>query len=234
MDIKGFAEKLKMYLADPYGKIWSEDEIYKLLDEALKQYCIDSGLFVGRFDFCPDENGIYHYPDDYAGFMIGWNNDGQEITQSSSIDLFSKNHNNFYKKGNAEYIYDDMSSYGDFKLYPENNTQNITYTTTDKQYGEIEDSGYGVFADGAYGVTLSVSLFESAGEIYYHKLANYEDVKDCMAVICYALSLAYNTDADLANAENSNFWKKQYKNRIAVTGRIAYMNTGKNKTYNFY
>jgi hypothetical protein len=233
MDKQGFVNKLRLFLADPDEKIWDEVELNTLIDEALKQYCKDSGAFTGSFDFYPDKNGKYQYPDDFADFMIGWNIRGQEITPTTARELFMRSYRNSNRTGEAQYIFDDLDSYGAFALYPEpvQNAQSITITPA---YGEIFDSGYGVFLDDSYGTTLTVDSFDYAGTIYYRKLGRFEDVKDYMAVICYALYLAYNADSEFANAEIAAYWRNMYRTRIAVFGRVIHDNTGHTVSGNFY
>lgn len=235
MQRNDYIKKVRMFLADSQGVIWDDVEINDFLDEGLKQYCIDSGEFVGRFDFYPNNNKSYDYPDDFATFMIGWNKNGTEITQCSATELIQKQNKNIYKIGDIEYIYDDLSTYGEFNLYPDisqiQNVQQINITTP---YGEIFDTSYGVFINEDYGTTLSIITFDFAGDIYYHKIGNLEDVKDYMAIIYYVLSLAYNTDSDLANADTAQFWKRQYKNRINAFCRITYQNIGKQTNINFF
>jgi hypothetical protein len=231
-----YIKKMRLFLADPDGRIWNDNEISILLEQSLKQYCIDSGAFTGRFDFCPDMNGIYHYPDDFGCFVIGWNEDNKEIIPATAFELFSSKNKNINFSGKVGYIYDDQSNYGDFEIYPlPPNKQNIQEMNIEPVYGEIIDSSCGVYMHGdAYGVTVSGAFFDFAGEIYYRKIGNFEDVKDYMAVIYYALSLAYNTDAELANPENAAFWKTQYQNRINAFGKIFYQNTGIKTSLNFY
>jgi hypothetical protein len=81
---------------------------------------------------------------------------------------------------------------------------------------------------------LTVDSFDYAGTIYYRKLGWFEDVKDHMAVICYALYLAYNADSEFANAEIAAYWENMYRSRVAVFGRVVHNNTGHTVSGNFY
>lgn len=233
MDKTGYVNKLRLFLSDPEGHIWDEVELNTILDEALKQYCKDSGAFTGRFDFYPDSDGKYHYPEDYSGFMIGWNKVGHEITPATARELFTRSHRNANRTGEAEYIFDDRDLCGNFSLYPspEQNSRSITVTP---ENGEIFDNSYGVFLTDGYGTTLSVDSFDFAGTVYYRKTGRFEDVKDYMAVICYALYLSYNIDSEFANAELAIYWKNMYKSRLAVFGRVVHNNTGRTVSGNFF
>ena len=225
--------QLRFYLADPIGKIWKDGFLNDLLDEALKQYSMDSGAFTGRFDFFPDSNGEYHYPEDFASFLIGWSKDGKQISPSTAAELFHRKHLSAEKKSDARFIYDDQSSKGVFQLYPcpEQYAAKVEF---EPFYGEIIDGGTGVFTDENYGVTLSLTEFDFAGEIFYRKVGRFEDVKDYNAVIYYALFLAYNSDMDLGNADNAAVWLTRYKQRINHFSAIEYHNSGNGRTTNFY
>lgn len=239
MDKAGFLRKLRLFLADPDGKVWDDIELNTFLDEALKKYCIDSGCLVGEFPIAHDENGIYHYPKNFCKFMIGWNIYGEEIIPSNARELFIRSNNDSRRRGKIEYIYNDLSSHGDFSLYPNPikiyNPERINIPFS-PDYGEILDNEYGVYLVADYGTTLTITTpnIEYAGTIYYYKTGNYEDVKDYMAVICYALHLAYNADSDFANPDLAVYWKDIYNKRLGVLGRILHNNTGREVTVNFY
>jgi hypothetical protein len=235
MNKAGYLKKMRLFLADPDGKIWSDTELYTLIDEALKQYCIDAGVFTGSFDLCPDSNGVYHYPDDFGKFLTGWNVQGDEITPSTARELFVRSHNSSDRTGDVRYIYDDLSAYGDFAVYPlPVNMQNIHHITITPEWGEIYNSDYGVFVSDGYGTTENIDAFDYSGTIYYRKKGNCEDVKDYMAVICYALSAAYRADSDLANSDLSQYWKNIYKTRLAKLSRISCDNGGKQVSVNYF
>lgn len=235
MDKNGYLRKFRMFLADPDGKMWDDVELNTILDEALEQYCFDSGAFTGNFDFSPDKNGVYHFPDDYSGFMIGWNSRGEEIERSTAKELFARSMRNANRTGEVQFIYDDVSSSGEFSVYPvPENMQNSAEITITPDYGEITDTAYGVFIDNDYGITLDVGVFDHAGTVYYRKAGTFEEVKDYMSIIFYAMSLAYRADSEFGNAELSDHWLGVYKNRIASFGRILHNNTGKAVSVNFY
>lgn len=232
MDKKQFLDKLRSFIADPQGKIWDDVELYSFLDEALKQYSIDSGAFVGSFDFFPDKNGVYHFPEDFGHFMIGWNNNSQEIFQSCSTArkvAFAP------VTGQVKYIYDDLVSHGDFSVKPlPADNQNLCDITITPDMGEIFDSEYGVFEDDDYGTTLHVDIFDSAGTVFYSKIGNYEDVKDYMAIIAFALYLASCADSEFVDPARGEFWKNIYKSRLAVWGRVKHNNSGRQRAGNFF
>jgi hypothetical protein len=235
MDKKGYLHKLRLFLADPDGKIWKDEELYSILEDALKKYGKDSGFFTGSFSFIPDRAGNYSYPENFAGFMVGWNITGQVITQTTAKDLFDRSGRNFSVKGNVDFIYDDRSGYGNFMVYPApDNMQNRRNISFSSDFGEVSTDDYGVFNDENYGVTADMYIADYAGEIYYRKTGNFEDVKDYMAVIYYAMHLAYSADSEFGNSDMAAYWLGMYRERLAVAGRVSFSNSGKSSAENFF
>lgn len=235
MNKSGYLKKLRFFLADPDGKMWDDIELNTFLDESLKRYCIDSCCFIGEFAFLPDKDGTYHYPEDFGKFLIGWNASGTEIKPSTSKELFLNCHYDITRQGEARYIYDDLSSHGDFSLYPTpSEMSNLQYITILPDYGEILDDRYGVYLTSDYGTTFTVIDSGNAGTYYYCKIGEYEEVKDYMSIICYALHLAYLSDSDFADADASEYWYSLYKSRLGVFGRVLHNNAGKTVTGHFY
>lgn len=230
-----FLRKLRLFLADPDGKVWNDTELSRLLDASLEKYCLDSGFSTGVFDFFHDSNGLYYYPEDFGRYLTGWNETGEEILPSTSRELFIRRGMNSNLPGSAQYIYDDLGNHGEFILYP-NPAQNQTVTVLRQEnfYGEVIDDGFGVYITSDYGTTFDVIKFEYYGTIYYRKICKYEEVKDYMSVISYALHLAYNSDSDFANADMASYWKSIYQSRIGVFSRVLHNNAGRTVMENFY
>lgn len=235
MDKQDFLSIFRRYLSDPEKRIWSDDELDLLLDDARKQYCIDSALFTGKFFFAPDADGVYHYPEDYGSFLIGWDKAGREIIPSSAAELFDKQGRAADLKGNARFIYDDHSSNGNFMLYPKpSDNQHFKLLESEDFYGEVTDDAFGVLLTDEFGTTLDIESFDYEGVIYYRRICDYEEIKDYMGVICYALHLAYNTNTDVGSAETATAWRQQYKLRISIMGNISKSNTGLTRDGNYY
>ena len=235
MEQNDYLKILRRYLADPEGHIWDDLWLLNLLDEGVKEYSIDSGAFIGSMAFFPDENGSYVYPDDFGGFLIGWNKESRLIQPTTADELFEKKYFSVPCTGDAKYIYDTHVTDGEFSLYPDPaEDQKVERWKFTSQYGEVSDSAYGVFLTEDYGTTLQADSFEYAGDIFYKRIGKYSEIKDYMAVICYALHLAYNSDADFGNAEKSYSWRKQYETRVAVFSSVMLANVGKMKTTTFY
>lgn len=235
MDKSDFLLKLRRYLADPDGKIFNDLELLDYLEKALQQYSIDTGAFISKFEFHPDALGIYHYPDDFTSFLIGWNKEGKEIVPSTGSELFKRTQNYSLRAGNPQYIYDDRHTNGTYSLYPvPENNQDFSSCVVTPLFGEIIDSDYGVYQTSEYGVTLSVAAFRVEGEIYYRRTGRFEEVKDYQAIIYYAMSLAYLADSEFSDPQKSFFWKQQYDYRVNAYNMIQKDNCGEQVSGNFY
>lgn len=233
MNKSDMLDKLRFYLADPKGKIWKDDFLNDILEQSLKQYSIDSQGFVSRFDLHADRNGIYHYPEDYASILIAWNDEGKEISPITARELFHRQDNTYNYNAKPLYIYDDQSSIGDYELYPQsiNREQDVSI---EGFFGEVLYNDYGVFFDENYGVSLTITQFDTIGDMIYCRIGTYEELVDYMSVIYYALYLAYNTDLDFGNPDNAAIWFARYKDRMARFNAIEYHNSGIGRTVNFY
>lgn len=235
MNKESLLELLRLFLADPEGKIWKDTQLADYLEEARRQYCADSGAFSERFDFIPDDNGDYLFPEDYAGFMIGWNAQGNEVQEASGREIFKRRFESSQRTGAPQFIIDDQSSEGYFKLHPAPaDKQSLVHADFDQAFGEVMEGGSGVLLESGYGTTLDVIFYEFAGDAYYCKVAEFEDIADHMALVYYAMSLAYNTDSDMGNAETAAAWLQRYNYRVAALSAIRHTNTGMTRTANYY
>lgn len=235
MDKAQIFEQLRMFLADPGGKLWPDEQLNDFLDQALIQYCKDAGCFTGKFNFHPDTMGIYHYPDDYVSYMIGWNERGKEIAPATGETIFDRKKRNAHRTGHPDYIYEDYDSSGCFSVYPvPADNQNVKPIMINGNYGEINNNDYGVFVSAGYGCTASVTSFDFSGTVYYRRVADFSKVKDYMALVCYAAYLAYNTDTDFGNADAAVFWRSRYEKRLSFFSAIEHYNNGKIYTEIYY
>lgn len=227
MNVGQLIDKMFFFLADPQGKMWREIEIQQLLENAAKQYSIDSCAYIGKFDLMPDAEGNYIYPEDFAGFLIGWNKSGKEIRPATSVELFEKQHTVSIKKGDPVYLYDNIVSAGEYRLVPiPPANQNMTVASISPFWGEIYSNEFGVFADLGYGVSLTITEYDFAGEIFYYRYAKLEEIQDYMAVIYYALYLAYSNDSDFANSKQAGIYWQRYRSRVAAFDRVKASDIG--------
>lgn len=228
MDIVQAVAKLRLFLADAHSRIWQDDELSDFITQALQQYSIDCNIVSGTFDLIPDKNGKYFYPDNFAAFIIGWNSDSREIRSATAQELFETRCLNVNKKGQALYIYDNCSEPGAFSLAPvPPDNQNMIDWTVDGVWGDVALPSFGVIADNNWGVTTSIFEYDFAGDCVYSRVAAIEEVQDYMAVIYYAMYLAYSVDSERANDQQAIFALSCYKQRTAAYNEAQKQNSGK-------
>ena len=227
MDINQATDKLRLYLADPLQKIWQELELHKLLEEAVKQYSIDTCAFTGTFDLIPDEDGNYLYPDDFIGFVIGWNDHGREILPTSSFELFSVRRKSADAVGDVKYIFADSASDGVYAVHPlPADNQNAVSVTLTPFWGEVFTDSFGVFDIDGFGTTLSVTEYTFAGDCVYYRHAAIDEIQDYMALIYYAMYLAYSNMSDLSGADKAEAFLQRYKYRVDAFNKVHYSERG--------
>lgn len=235
MNKADFITKLRMYLADKDNRIWQDDDLDYFIDEAVKRYSADSGAFTASFEFSPDRDGNYTMPDDCVGIMVSWNEKNETLMPASANEIYLRSEKNAAAKGSAEYIMNDCTNHNGVAFYPDPAEQQETvFYDTNEASGEVHTGETGVFLDGYYGVTTEIKSCKYAGVIYYNRIARCEEIRDYMAVIYYAMNLAYSIDTELSNQETAQFWLAQYQQRVSAFGRILNLNSGMSATGNFY
>lgn len=235
MDIQQAIKKLRMFLADPSGLMWNDNELERLINTSLRQYSIDSGLFKGTFDLIPDEDGRYFYPDDFAGLLIAWNKDGAEIEKTTFTELAEYRGYNTNRTGNAVFIYSDISDNGEYKVYPvPANNQNTVEGDLRPVWGVLNNSGFGVADESDWGVTSNVTEYDFAGDCVYMRYASMDEVKDYMAVIYYAMYLAYLADSDFGNTQLAEVYRYRYHSRVNALDNVTVGNAGTVVNSKFY
>lgn len=237
MDIAGIIKKVRFFLADKKAIIWSDDELEDMIYQALEQYSFDSGLFTGTFNLVPDADGKYSFPDDFLGFLIAWNENGQEIKMTTSKELFEKQGLPGDKKGSILYIYKDSSTLNGFEVYPQadlNVKVNALLDERDKPWGEIIAGSAGVVDNGQWGLSLTLKEYIFGGDCVYTRVASLQEVKDYMALVYYTLYMAYSSDSEFANINLASSYLQQYKGRVNATGNINFSNVGKKVNSVYY
>jgi hypothetical protein len=209
MKKEDIADKVRFYLHDENKVLWSDEELYFLIDEAALQYSKDTEIFCGVFNIHPDINGDLNYPDDYIHFLCGWNVNGQAIEAISVNDIWD-----FDRQGEIECIYDDVSSAGTFEVYPEKDIK-VSYNVATDDYGVLCHD-YGLLEYPLeYGIVYSVAGFEFAGDIIYCRRADVQEIADYTALIYKTLELAHSTESEFADINMARLFRDSYTNRIA-------------------
>lgn len=190
MDRASLLQKMRQHLGDATGSIWQDAELLRMLDEAARVYSGDAGCFHGFFDFCPDEDLIYRYPEDYLYFCCGWNRDSVHISAMCSHDLERYYGDPLNVRGLPTLLFDDLSNDREYRLCPDPlELQDIVicvfsggyeeYISDPSKYGTIvseipveQDLFFGVcedvygvvFPGDAFGVLSEAAEYEFSGD----------------------------------------------------------------------
>lgn len=160
---------VRRYLNDKSSLVWKDEELLRMIHTAVKCYSEDTGCFHGKFDFCPDANGFYSYPEDYICFQVGWNKEEHNVQAICSHELQRFYSDSLFVKGLPKFIFDDLDTNGQYRLCPNPiELQNIQIADSD--YGDViisdpeicgtiikseiwkQSSDYGIISD-EYGIT---------------------------------------------------------------------------------
>ena len=79
-----YLARIREFLHDPEGKIWTNEELSDMLASAADTYCEDTGIFRGNFNFLVDASGVFQLPPAYLALVAAWNDNGTVITQTES------------------------------------------------------------------------------------------------------------------------------------------------------
>lgn len=240
MERKGLIDMIRYYLYDTAGQIWKDREINRMIDNAVKAYSEDTGIYHAQADFVPDVFGNYYYPDDFIHFQCGWNVQQGTVSASCSHEIEYHFSDPLTVKGVPEFIYDDLNDdlYNNrqYRLCPvPENMQNVAVSIYG--YGDLadDDGNYGVIDNlSDYGVFSGIVSYDFAGDMMYSRYASYSEVKDYTALMYHVLFQAFNMDTDFTDPDKAGYFKSMYENRIAMFKQVKHKNTGKTMNNNFF
>ena len=229
-------EKIRVFLRDTNGKIWSDQELSSFFDNAADAYSADTECFRSQFFFCVNADGICKLPENYLKFLAAWNDNGQKILSISvrEIQRFLPDYTSV--KGRPDFLYEEMDRIGTIRFSPNPYERQKVAEYSVAGYG-IPDHAktYGIPDHGrSYGIPSSIRIFQKAGDLIYIRRENAENIRDYMALIYHALYQAYNNDSDFHDAEKAEFYKTQYQRRIARFGQMKPANISIRKHRKFY
>lgn len=224
MTEKEYLLRIREYLHDPGGKIWSDDELSKMLVQAAETYSKDTGIFRGKFHFMVNSDGVCMVPKNFLALVAGWNSLGSHIEAIPASEL-SRFYGNFsVVEGDAEYCYEDFGDIGKMRLCPNPYAKQDVKYYQPASFGLIPFSGYGIPAYGQdYGIPLVVNKFTPCGDAVYIRTEEFEKIPDYMALIYHVVYQAYTIDSDFQNTNKADLYYSQYKRRIAHFGQIKAM-----------
>lgn len=234
MDKKNFISMVRNYLYDTNVLVWKDDELYKMTDSAVKAYSEDTKFFHSVFELVPDFYGGYRYPDDFICFNAGWNAKNFKIKAISEHELEYYFPDPMNLKGYPDFIFDDISDRGKFRLCPNpEDLQNCHHEVYG--YGVLDNGEYGTEKDsGEYGVVYTITSFQFAGDIMYSRYAAFEEIKDYTALLYHVLFQAFDTDSEFSAPEKAAYYKQMYNSRIAMFNQVKYKHNGRSSVNNFF
>lgn len=215
MTISEYLSRIRRYLYDPEGEVWSDDELLLLLDEAVRCFCADTGLYRGCISILTDNCGRVKMPRNYISLIAGWN--PERSMKTVSVDVLDCARSDYIiAEGMADYIYEDLDSGGTLRLCPNpNRRQNIRVYKPGGPYGIPVLSGYGIpFKAETYGIPVLICRFISAGDLVYIRVESPERIADYMSIICHVLYQAYLSDGDFQDENRAQGYYQIYKSRI--------------------
>ena len=220
MEIREYLTRIRKLLHDPEGKAWDDEELSTMLSFAVRMYSLDTGAFRGSFAIYADEKGLCKLPDNYAGFLAGWNSRGSHI-EPVSTDTMSRHYGKYLSRdGVPEFIAEDLNSIGYARPVPNPHSfQQGARLVPSSPYGIPVAASYGI-PDGQpkYGIPVAGLSFIPSGVVKYFRIAALSEILDYMALIFHVAHQAYAAGGDFQNVERSAMFLNWYKKRIARAG----------------
>lgn len=236
MEREEYISRIRKLLHDPDGKAWDDEELYSMLNYAVKIFCLDTSAFRGDFRFYTDDNGMCGLPRNYAGFLAGWNGEGTHI-ESASTDYLSRRYGNYAAvHGQAQFICEDLNTIGQARLVPNpHSLQNVEKISGISPYGIPIVPAYGTCAgQPEYGIPIAGHRFIPRGDIKYIRLAGLVEIPDPTTLIFHVVHQAYAVDGDFQNTEKSMMFLSWYRKRIARMGQMRNAPRTISRGGNFY
>lgn len=222
MEIREYLTRIRKLLHDPEGKAWDDEELSSMLAFSVRMYSLDTGAFRGEFAIYADEDGLCKLPDNYAGFLAGWNSRGSHIDPVST-DTLSRHYGKYLSRdGVPEFIAEDLNSIGYARPVPNPHSfQQGARLVPSSPYGIPVAAAYGIpDAQARYGIPVAGLRFTSAGSVKYLRVAGLAEIPDHTALIFHVAHQAYAADGDFQNVERSVMFLTWYKKRVARTGTM--------------
>ena len=218
-----YLAKIRLYLYDPDGKVWTDAELLQMLDEAVRSFCADSGIYRGRISILTDADGRVKMPGDYISLVAGWNTE-RELQPVSVNALNAERGDYITAEGMADYIYEDLDSGGTLRLCPNpNGLQDVRVLQPWYQYGVPNLPGYGIpVRTDNYGIPVIIYRYRPAGDLVYIRVESLERVADYMSVIYHVLYQAFLSDGDFHDESRSQGFYQIYQSRL---GRLNQLRT---------
>lgn len=229
-----YLAKIRLYLYDPKGKVWTDEELHPMLDEAVRCFCADTMLYRGRITILTDECGRVKMPENYIGLAASWN--PERAMKQVSVKVLNAERGDYISaEGMADYIYEDLDPGGKLRLCPNpNRLQQIRTFHPSEPYGVMNLPGYGVpVKTETYGIPKVIYRFIPAGDLVYIRVEELEQIADYMSVIYHVLYQAYLSDGDFQDESRALGFYQIYKNRTARLNQLKNVPAIRKKSHFF-
>lgn len=234
MKLETYLKKIRQHLYDPDGKVWTDDELERMLEEAGRTFCADTGMYRGRISLLADSSGRVRMPRNYISLVAGWNSE-REMKSLSVNALNAERGDYIFAEGMADYIYEDLDSGGTLRLCPNpNGRQDLRVLRPWYPYGIPNLPGYGIPVNAEdRGIPYQIYHYRPAGDLVYIRVEELERIADYMSIVYHVLYQAYLSDGDFQDESRSQGYYQIYKSRI---GRLNQLRTVQSirKRSNFY
>lgn len=230
MELAELKNIVRRYLLDPDGKVWNDDELEQMIRRAARRYSEDAACFHGFFDFVPEADGSYVYPEDFISFLVGWNKDGRDVFAGAEYEVPGWE---MERPGAPRIIYDDLTGPGKYRLAPNPAGEQARINLTIDAFGEVIPPQFGV-VDCGPGVVCRAIGYNFAGDAVYVRYAEAREIRDYMALVYHALYQAHSTDAELSNPSYAQWCLARYNERVAMFRQVKHKNSGLARPGNFF
>ena len=221
MTISEYLSRIRRYLYDPEGDVWSDDELLLLLDEAVRCFCADTGLYRGNVTILTDCSGRAKMPRNYISLVACWNPE-REIKPVSVTALNAERGDYSVAEGMADYAYEDLDSEGTLGFCPNpHRLQHVRVRHPWSAYGIPNLPRYGIPAETeTYGIPRIIYRYIPAGDVVYIRVEELEQIADYMSVIYHVLYQAYLSDGDFQDESRAQGYHQIYQSRIARLNQL--------------
>ena len=219
-----YISRIREYLHDPDGKVWSDAELSDMISAAARAYSADTGIYRASSPLAADDDGVCALPENYISFVAGWNRNGEPVEPTTVDDLAWRYGNFSDLRGEVRYVCEDTESLGRIRVCPrpEDGHGTEVYALA-YPYGTVLRACYGIpIHDRDYGIPTVIRRFAACGTAVYVRNEQPENIRDHLAVIFHAAYQAYTMDSDFQDTEKGALYYGQYRRRVSRIGRYFY------------
>lgn len=246
---KDIIEKARLYLNDPDGRMWSDEELDAMLSDVVGEYSNDVN---GRTSFLPvmtDAEGRGKYPECFVKFVVGYRKDGVPLaiaTADEVDDLLDEKGESGYMETLMDGCYDASSNEIRVSTEPCHRSVDICAiyeeTGNNEEYFVAPFSGskidryplygiedlygiptqlYGLAWGSGYGLVCECGVFDAPADIVFVRDMNLSEISDGIAIVYGLVAMALSKDTEFKDSNKAGFYRSQYEYRVAAFNKMA-------------